>query len=175
MNDTSWAVIAEFPDYDVSPGGQVRSRRGGKCTVLAGSVDAKGYTAYILRDRSAGKPCRRLAHRLVAGAYLPAPKQDQTDVCHNDGNPANNAAGNLRWDTHRANQMDMRAHGTMQDGEKCVTAVLTAEQALDIRNTVLREGRGSGRRMCAKYGISPAQVSRIKNGARWACLAEEAA
>jgi len=175
MNDTSWTVIAGFPDYDISPAGQVRSRRSGKSKVLAGSVDANGYTAYILRDMSTGKPCRRLAHRLVAAAYLPAPKQDQTDVCHNDGNPSNNAVGNLRWDTHRANQMDMRAHGTMQDGEKCVTAVLTAAQALDIRNTVLREGRGSGRRMCAKYGISPAQVSRIKNGSRWACLAQEAA
>lgn len=175
MTDTKWTAIKGFRDYDISPNGQVRSRRGGRCTILTGSVVARGYIAYILRQEDTGKPFRRMVHRLVAEAYLPKPTRDQSDVCHNDGNPSNNSVKNLRWDTHRANQMDMRAHGTMQDGEKCVTAVLTNSQALDIRNTVLREGRGAGRRMCAKYGISPAQVSRIKNGSRWACLAEVAA
>ncbi|MFG0272093.1 HNH endonuclease [Pseudomonas sp. zjy_14] len=175
MTNTAWTVIDGFRDYDVSPEGSVRSRRGGKCVVLRGTVTDRGYVAYILRADGAGKPCRRMAHRLVAIAYLPKPDEGQTDVCHNDGNPSNNTADNLRWDSHQSNQMDMRTHGTMQDGEKCVTAVLTSEQAADIRDTVLREGRGAGRRMCAKYGVSPSQVSRIKNGTRWACLSEVAA
>ncbi|MBA1200440.1 HNH endonuclease [Pseudomonas capeferrum] len=175
MTSTTWTVIAGFSDYDVSPNGHVRSRRGGKCVALKGTVTEAGYIAYILRANDTGKPCRRLVHRLVALAYLPKPDEGQTDVCHNDGNPSNNSVGNLRWDSHQGNQMDMRSHGTMQDGEKCVTAVLTAAQALDVRDTVLREGHGAGRKMCAKYGISPAQVSRIKNGKRWASLAEVAA
>ena len=175
MTEKKWAVINGFSDYDISPEGLVRSRRGGKCQVMTGTVCPLGYIAFILRDERTGKPCRRLAHRLVAMAFLPGPGDGQTDVCHNDGNPSNNRSDNLRWDTHRGNQMDMRLHGTMQDGEKSVTAVLTASQVLDIRETIAREGRGSGRKMSAKYGVSPSQISRIKNGSRWASISEVAA
>ena len=175
MPSEIWSPIGGFSDYDIAPDGRVRSRRGGKCKILTGSITSLGYVAFILRCEITGKPCRRMAHRLVAMAYLPEPKNDQTDVCHNDGDPSNNHRDNLRWGTHQANQMDMRCHGTMQDGEKCVTAVITAAQALDIRQTSAREGRGSGRRLCKKYNLSPAQVSRIKNGKRWACLNNEVA
>ncbi len=175
MPEPTWAVIDGFGDYDVASDGRVRSRRGGKCRILTGTVTSLGYVAFILREDRTGKPCRRLSHRLVAHAFLPKPEVGQTDVCHNDGNPSNNRADNLRWDTHQANQMDMRRHGTMQDGEKCVTAVLTAAHVLDIRETISREGRGSGRRMCKKYGVSPGQISRIKNGKSWASLSEVAA
>lgn len=109
------------------------------------------------------------AHRLVASAFIPNP-HGLTDVAHNDGNPANNRVSNLRWSTHRDNQMDMRQHGTMQDGEKCVTAKLTKEQALELRRRLLAGGRGAGVRLAAEYGLSRAQISRIKNGKRWAIL-----
>jgi len=175
MPEPIWTVIEGFGDYDIASDGRVRSRRCGKCRMLTGTITSLGYVAFILRDERTGKPCRRMSHRLVAQAFLPKPEDGQTDVCHNDGNPANNRAENLRWDTHQANQMDMRLHGTMQDGEKCVTAVLSADQVLCIRETIAREGRGSGRRMCKKYGVSPAQISRIKNRKRWASLNEVAA
>jgi hypothetical protein len=34
------------------------------------------------------------------------------EACHNDGDPDNNVAGNLRWDTKSANARDRRRHGT---------------------------------------------------------------
>jgi hypothetical protein len=110
-----------------------------------------------------------MAHRLVALAFLPNPRH-LSDVAHNDGDPSNNHVSNLRWSTHRDNQMDMRRHGTMQDGERCVTSKLTTAQALAIRARVIAEGRGSGRRIAKEYGLSFAQVSRIKNGKRWGHL-----
>jgi hypothetical protein len=100
-------------------------------------------------------------------AFLPAPKPGETDVAHNDGKPDNNRVGNLRWATHVSNQMDMRTHGTMQDGERCVTAKITAADAAAIREGVANGPRGTQRRMCEKFRLSPGQVNRIVRGKRW--------
>jgi len=128
-------------------------------------VTAHGYVAFILRDAH-GKIVRKLAHRLVALAFLPNP-QGLSDVAHNDGNPSNNRLENLRWSTHRDNAMDMRKHGTMQDGSKSITAKLSAADVDAIRERARSEGRGAGRRICSDYGLSPGQVSRVINGKRW--------
>ncbi len=122
-----------------------------------------------LRIPASGRRC--LLHRLIALAFLgPPPTPGHTDAAHKDGNPSNNLLSNLRWATHRSNQMDMRIHGTMQDGEKCCTAKLTEADVQEIRAISQREGRGSGRRLSKRYGISPAQISRIVNRHRWKYL-----
>jgi hypothetical protein len=142
----------------------VVSLRAGQQELLAGSLTERGYTAFILRKPGELKPYRRLLHRLMAIAFLPNPNH-LSDVAHEDGNPQNRALSNLRWSTHRDNQMDMRRHGKMQDGEKCCTARITKAQALDI---ILRARTGELQKSLAvEYGISPAQISRIVNGSRW--------
>jgi hypothetical protein len=183
MNDLIWRVVEEFPHYEICEDGRLRSyrrksrgwrnpqsNRREEPVEVSGTVTERGYIAFILRRDGSSKPFRRMAHRLVAMAFLPNP-DGLSDVAHNDGDPSNNSKSNLRWDSHRANQMDMRAHGTMQDGERCVTAKITEAQAIDIRLRLRLEGRGSGRRLAAEFGLSPAQISRIVNGARWAYLA----
>jgi hypothetical protein len=52
-----------------------------------------------------------LVHRLVLLAFV-GPCPPGMEGCHNDGNPANNHAGNLRWDTHGENMLDCERHGT---------------------------------------------------------------
>jgi hypothetical protein len=174
-----WRTIEGFPDYEISSEGRVRSwkRRERKwrnpCDgrrdepmILKGTIHPLGYIGFILRKEPGGKPYRRTAHRLVAIAFLPNPG-GLRDVAHNDGNPANNQVDNLRWSTHRDNQMDMRRHGTMQDGEKCITAKLTPADVESIRAAIAAGGRGTSRRLAGEYGLSVAQISRIKNGHRW--------
>lgn len=181
-----WRRIAEFPDYEVCEDGRVRSYRRKSRTwrnprsgvrevpvILKGTVTPFGYTAFILRG-SDGEPHRRMAHRLVALAFLPNP-EGLSDVAHNEGVAAGNHVGNLRWATHRDNQMDMRPHGTMQDGERCVTAKLNPEQIEQIRAANEIFGRGVQRRLAAHFRISTAQVSRIVNGRRWASTYKVAA
>jgi hypothetical protein len=136
---------------------------------MAGTVTSFGYRAFILRKPGGFGQHRRLAHRLVALAFLSNP-HGLSDVAHNDGNTSNDRVENLRWSTHRDNQMDMRTHGTMQDGEKCVTAKLTEVQARELRERLNREGRGAVTRLAREFGVSKAQASRIKNGRRWQCL-----
>jgi len=128
----------------------------------------RGYVIVILRDEN-GNRRNMSVHRLVGLAFLGAPPtSNHTDIAHNDGNPTNNEVGNLRWSTRRDNQMDMRKHGTMQDGEKCVTCKITAKQAKKIRRQA--QTRGEGRKLAMEFGLSTAQISRIKNGRRWRSL-----
>ena len=172
-----WRVIAEFPMYEVSSEGYVRTwrRKSRKWrnpqpgvrdepVVLKGSVSPLGYVAFILRKEAGGKPYRRTAHRLVAQAFLAPPEPGQTDVCHNDGNPANNRVENLRWDTHQNNQRDMLRHGTAQCGDSCVTAKLTDAEALEIFLAVISGPRGTQKRIAKKYGVSRALVCNIAKG-----------
>lgn len=54
---------------------------------------------------------RHYVHTLVLEAFT-GPRPDGHEGCHNDGNPLNNRADNLRWDTASANQRDRLTHGT---------------------------------------------------------------
>ena len=175
-----WKIIEEFPDYEVSDDGRIRTwrckerrwykpapGRRSEPVQLCCSTDPRGYKHTSLRKPGNAKPYQRLVHRLIAQTFLPNP-DGLPDVAHNDGNPSNNVVSNLRWSTHYDNQMDMRRHGTMQDGEKCVTRKLSAAAALDIRQRAQK--RGMGIVLAREYGVSRAVVSMIKNGNIWVTL-----
>lgn len=56
------------------------------------------------------KTRRFWVHRLVLEAFV-GPRPEGTEGCHNDGDPSNNDATNLRWDTKSANAQDRVRHG----------------------------------------------------------------
>ena len=78
--------------------------------VLRGGHTKGGYKLWGLYDDSS-KQHGICLHQLVCSKYH-GPKQAGMEVCHNDGNPKNNAPENLRWDTAKANAADRAAHGT---------------------------------------------------------------
>lgn len=68
-----------------------------------------GYlTVGLSRD---GQATRRAVHSLVAETFI-GPRPNGAEVCHIDGNPANNGLENLRYGTHAENEADKRRHGT---------------------------------------------------------------
>ena len=119
-----WKTIPEFPMYDVSTLGLVRSRTRGAVKFLIPVVlqhgSAKGRVYYQLtRD---GKLHRKQASKLVALAFVPNPFNKP--LCdHIDRNLLNNTAENLRWVTHaeNASNTDLRTNNT--SGYKCVSFV----------------------------------------------------
>lgn len=134
---------------------------------MAGFTCRLGYRSVILRQPGCTKPCRRMLHRLVALAFCGAPG-DATDVMHLDGNPRNNRADNLRWGTHAENQAMMRTHKSAPWGERSASARLTADDVRTIRAACANGARGIKRRLAEQYGMSPAQITRIARGERWA-------
>jgi len=109
-----WRPIPDFPGYDISNQGQVRSYL--KCIgfgtwkissvpqrILKGAITPTGYRMVTLRRQ--GKTYGRLIHRLVLLAFNGAPPLN-CECAHNDSNPSNNCLTNLRYDTRDGNLQD---------------------------------------------------------------------
>lgn len=90
------------------PSGAVRTRRGRMMRLNLSS--ANGYVMVQLCKN--GRVEGKLAHRLVAMAFLDLPDEFETlQVRHYDGNKLNNHVSNLRWGTPVDNYQDMKRHG----------------------------------------------------------------
>lgn len=121
--DEQWKAIPGFTGYDVSDQGQVQSyyRKAKKGWELAGEPqrvlkpsrgrNRTGYRAVNLRRQ--GKTHHVRVAQLVLLAYV-GPCPDGLEVCHNDGDPANDGLENLRYDTHLANCGDRADEGKVR-------------------------------------------------------------
>ena len=140
-----WKAIPDFPGYEVSDHGRVRSfwKRvgvtGKRATefVLSGQpvrvlslICVNGYFRVTLYKDGAGTIS--IIHNLVLNVFG-GPCPPEMEACHNDGNRGNNRFKNLRWDTKKRNQADRLKHGTDANGEKSVLAKLTTDQVIKIR------------------------------------------
>lgn len=120
-----WVPVARYEGfYEVSDGGRVRSldrttqTRDGKLrrdrgVVLRAAIGTNKHMSVVLSRNSVREQFQ--VHRLVALAFCPG-YHPQLEVCHNDGDPVNNNAENLRWDTHSSNVLDSVRHGTYRNG-----------------------------------------------------------
>lgn len=149
--------------YEISDTGIVKSirRPGAKGGNLKPDVMYDGYHQVTLYKNNV--TTRFKVHRLVAIAFI-----GESDLCvnHIDGNRSNNNVDNLEWVTHKQNTIHaMDRIGPWQiSGEKHATAKLTRLQVDEI----IENKRGiTGRQLAKEFGVSEAQVSRIKNGTRW--------
>lgn len=98
--DEVWKTIEEFPNYQISNLGNVKSLT--KNRLLSTTAKKHLYASLNLGQSYKGNNTRRYVHRLVATYFLPNPKND-SEVNHKDGNKRNNNAENLEWCTHEAN------------------------------------------------------------------------
>lgn len=173
--------IPGFPGYRVGDDGSVWSCRGrlrqrgirgggygitGKWQKLSQHLTRQGHLRATLYRNA--KPIAVGVHRLVLLSFV-GPCPDGLEGCHNDGNPRNNRPDNLRWDTSLANAADKIRHGRDCRGEKCVTAVLTADQVRAIRAEYI-PGKFGLSRLADKYGITKTAISRILSRRSWAYL-----
>jgi hypothetical protein len=112
-------VVGYESSYVVSDRGRVKSisrivpfGRGTRCVpsvVLKPTLNNRGRLVVGLSVNGCVKLF--LVHRLVLRAFK-GPCPLGMEGCHNDGDAANNALENLRWDTHLENIRDQARHGT---------------------------------------------------------------
>lgn len=146
-----WKPVHDFPGYEVSDHGRIRSKYLGKeWKIRKPGVIQHGY--HNISMRRDGKNYTRTIHRLVLTAFdrLPGPGE----VCrHLDGNPQNNHINNLKWGTYKENTEDRRTHGTIY------SVRLTDEQIKDI---VYLNGIGAFKsEIAAKHRITACVVDRV--------------
>lgn len=104
-----WRTIPGFPDYEVSDWGTVRSWMKRRPHVLKGSPRPSGHLNVSLVPREGVYKTLQI-HQAVMLAFV-GPRPEGLHTCHNDGNPANNRLGNLRYDTPSSNCLDTVKHG----------------------------------------------------------------
>lgn len=108
-----WRPVRGYENvYEVSRSGKVRrigKAQGATPGMVLTPVIVRGYAHVVLSRGS--RRLRFKVHRLVAAAFV-AGERPGLLVCHNDGNPLNNRAENLRWDTQSGNMRDTLVHGT---------------------------------------------------------------
>lgn len=123
-----WRAITNFPRYQVSSEGRVRSD---KCILKM--FRFKKNSPYLAVDlMKDGNRSRRAVHQLVIEEFV-GNRPNGMEVRHLDGKADNNKATNLVWGTKSQNQQDRIKHGTDARGEKNKRAKLSREQVLDIR------------------------------------------
>ena len=91
-----WKALDTDSEYEISDTGLVR-----KVHTMKAYVDRDGYSRIaVTKD---GKRVNIGIHRLVLHTYDPRPNENELEVHHIDGNPANNNLNNLQWVTHEEN------------------------------------------------------------------------
>jgi len=113
-----WLPISGFPAYAISSQGRVMrivmGGNGSKPGRILKSWDNQGYRQIDLcRD---GKVHTLALHRIVCTAFHGNPPTPSHHAAHNDGDPSNSDADNLRWATGAQNEADKKLHGTTARG-----------------------------------------------------------
>jgi hypothetical protein len=177
---SQWLPVIEFPEYAVSSDGIIRrvipDKKNHSCKILRPWVNNKGYQ--LIHLSGANGSIKKLVSRIVCEAFNGKQPSKKHEVAHNDGNPLNNKASNLRWATRSENMEDSRRHGTMAigrrhgrttkpektpRGESHGHSILTARKVLAIRLAIKSKGVDLAR----KYNVSPATISVIRNRKTW--------
>ena len=97
--------IEGFPYYYITRESKVIStikHQGIDIKYMTPKIENNGYVRYYLRNRVTKKTSGKLAHRLVAIAFLPNPYKYK-EVNHKDENKVNNHIENLEWCTRKYN------------------------------------------------------------------------
>lgn len=115
-----------------------------------GQYCKSGHVSVVLGHGAKGSP----VHQLVALTFL-GPVPDGCEVCHNDGNPRNNAVENLRYDTRTENIIDV-----MRLGRRW--RKLCMAEVKEIRALI---GKGyTGVELSRIFNVSQTTISSIKHG-----------
>lgn len=97
--EEEWKVIKDYPMYEISTLGRVRSyksRYGRRAIpkIMSNKIDKIGYSFIHLINENGRKPLR--IHRLVAEAFIDNP-DNLPEINHLDENKQNNCKSNLSW------------------------------------------------------------------------------
>lgn len=168
--------ICGFENYEISNLGRIKSHRG----FVKPSPKYQSHKRYRenkklaymhvnLWDYSIGKSVLRNVGRLVLETFI-GPCPEKMELCHNDGNPANNRLENLRWDTHSSNMLDKRKHGTAPYPSWLLGTGHYRTKFTDQQIKIIKlhpKFRGSNAYLGKLFGVTREAIREIVNGRNW--------
>jgi NUMOD4 motif/HNH endonuclease/CENP-B N-terminal DNA-binding domain len=137
-----WRTIKEWPKYEVSSFGRVRSFAGKKINgIILKESDVGGYGMVTL-CRDGIVKLTKVATIVCVAFHGPRPSLTH-QVAHGDGYRKNNNKRNLRWATPKENGEDRVRHGRSNRGTENRNSVLSEQKVRSIRR-LLAEGVKKG-------------------------------
>lgn len=121
--------------YEISNYGRFRNIETGH--IYKPFKNKKGYLSYsfyIRQKHEGSKNVRKLAHRLVAKAFIPNPKK-RKQINHKDGNKENNYVNNLEWCTNMYNSRHATNNNLRRSKLSPLEVYEICELLLDTKNT----------------------------------------
>lgn len=159
--NAEWRNIENYPGYQVSNLGYVRSNRIGQKWKILNPEVCKGYKRILLRN-SEGKK-HWFVHILVARAFIANP-DNKPIVNHKDADKFNNCVENLEWATPSENTVHAFQNGLMNipRGTRHYLSKLTDKQVAYIRKVYVPRDKKFGEvALARKFGISLNAMSNI--------------
>src|SRR5574343_229710 len=147
--------IPDFPNYEVSNYGNVKSYFNSKIIIRKPVADAKGYLRLILYKNGKANP--KKLHRLVAQVFIPNPN-NLPQVNHKDGDKTNNHVSNLEWISNIEN---MR-HSFNELGREGSSKEVTKHRVLELIEMYKTGVKVAD--IANHYGIAPRNVYKILHG-----------
>jgi len=161
-----WKPISDFPGYEVSNLGQVRSYHQTKPKkeiphILSSKCEGRYNRVTLCKNRI----CYSFTvHRLILESFIG--KRASGQQCrHLDGNRINNKLSNLVWGTTKENAMDKIRHGTSNKGEKQNKHKLTDQEVLEIRELYAQEF--PTKILAKQYNVQVNTICHVANGSIW--------
>jgi hypothetical protein len=176
MAKETWKSIKDFPIYEISSKGRVKSlsrivKRGTSYVLIPDKILSlsKSKFGYMRVQLFYGKKKAKFCavHRLVAIAFVPNP-ENKPHVNHKSCIKTDNRVENLEWVTPVENQQHALEHGRYRPplGEESNRSKLKETDIAEIKR--LREKEQlTTRELGERFNVSQAQASRIISGKTW--------
>lgn len=162
--------IPGFAGYYATEAGEILSAwSAGRSAYITAMLHVLSYSqrngyANVKIKNDQGVYVGRTVHRLIALTFL-GERPYGYDVCHNDGNPLNNALSNLRYDTRKGNKADEVKHGTRNRGERNGCAKLSESDVQEIKRLI--DQGWNDTQIAHKFEVTNSTISYIHRGDTW--------
>lgn len=151
-----WLPYPNDPRFTVSDLGRVRGVRG-HLRSLAPMPNGRVMVSVTRIPKAVSYSVSRMVLETFVG-----PQPVGCTCSHINGSPADNRLINLVWESHSANCLRKRVHGTSLDGEKNPMSKLTASDIRAIRSSLL-----SSTKAAVQFGVSATHIKRIRRKEAW--------
>lgn len=161
-----WKTVPGWPKYRASKEGQIEGPSG---KLLRPRVDRDGNDRVALYNDN-GRTDMTWG-RVILLTFVGEPPEGKPHALHGEHGRHSHRVDNLRWGSHTDNMQDRERDGTTNRGKAVNRGTRNANSKLNeskVRQIKGLLGSTTQAEIARQFGVSPATITEIKQGKRWA-------